>query len=244
MLGGESMKIKTASLSNYGGRSVNDDTVSILQERGTYVFVGDGLGGYAGGRMASEAAAQTMIQAAAENTMISEESLIQIAHEANDAVKKLQEEHKGNMKTTCVFLGIEENKVRWMHIGDSRLYHFRRGKLKTQTKDHSVSQLAVMMGDISVHQIRFHEDRNRVLRALGSDSAKPEISEAMDAVEGDAFLLCTDGFWEYVYEKEMEKQLRKSREPEEWLQKMEQLLQKRIPSDTDNYTAAAVFITK
>lgn len=238
------MRIQTASISDCGGKTVNDDTVKILQERGVYVFVGDGLGGYAGGQMASSIAADTMIEAAQQENLLSEEKLVQVANKANEAVKKLQEEKQGNMKTTCVFLGIENRTVRWMHIGDSRLYHFRRGKLKTQTKDHSVSQLAVMMGEITVDKIRFHEDRNRVLRALGSDSAKPEISKEMDAAPGDAFLLCTDGFWEFVYEKEMEKLLRKAKEPEVWLREMEKLLRTRIPEDTDNYTAAAVFITK
>ena len=238
------MKIQTAFISDCGGRSNNDDTVKIQQERGVYVFVGDGLGGYAGGQMASSTAADIMMEAAQQENLTKEESLVQVAGKANEAVKKLQEEHNGNMKTTCVFLGIEDNIARWMHIGDSRLYYFRRGKLKTQTKDHSVSQLAVMIGEITLDKIRFHEDRNRVLRALGSESAKPEISKEMEPAPGDAFLLCTDGFWEFVYEKEMEKLLRKAKSPEIWLQEMEKLLQKRIPEDTDNYTAAAVFITR
>ena len=244
MFGRKTLQIQTASLSDCGGRSVNDDTVKILQDRGVYVFVGDGLGGYEGGQMASAIAAETMMDAARQENLTSEENLIQAAEKANAAVKKLQEEKKGNMKTTCVFLGIENNVVRWMHIGDSRLYHFRRGRLKSQTKDHSVSQLAVMMGEITQDKIRFHEDRNRVLRAMGSENAKPDIAKEIAAVSGDAFLLCTDGFWEFVYEKEMEQLLRKAKEPEIWLQEMEKLLQTRAPENTDNYTAAAVFITR
>ena len=238
------MRILTASISDCGGKSVNDDTVKILEDRGVYVFVGDGLGGYAGGQMASSTAAEVMLEAARQENLTVEENLSQAAAKANEAVKTLQEEKRGSMKTTCVFLGIEDGTVRWMHIGDSRLYHFRRGRLKTQTKDHSVSQLAVMMGEITPDKIRFHEDRNRVLRAMGSESAKPEISREMQAAPGDAFLLCTDGFWEFVYEKEMQKLLRKAKEPECWLREMEKLLRTRIPEDTDNYTAAAVFITK
>lgn len=238
------MKIQTASISDCGGKSVNDDTVKILEDRGVYVFVGDGLGGYAGGQMASSTAAETIMEAARQENLTSEEKLIEVAAKANEAVKKLQEEKNGSMKTTCVFLGIEDKVVRWMHIGDSRLYYFHRGRLKSQTKDHSVSQLAVMMGEITVDKIRFHEDRNRVLRAMGSESAKPEVSKEMQAAPGDAFLLCTDGFWEFVYEKEMEKLLRKTKEPEAWLKEMEKLLRTRIPEDTDNYTAAAVIISK
>ena len=128
-----------------------------------------------------------------------------------------------------------------MHIGDSRLYHFRDGKLLKQTTDHSVSQMAVFMGEITTHEIRFHEDRNKVLRALGSNSAKAEISEETELEEGrDAFLLCTDGFWEYVYEQEMEQALSQADSPKDWIRRMQKILQTRVPADNDNFTAAAV----
>jgi serine/threonine protein phosphatase PrpC len=57
----------------------------------------------------------------------------------------------------------------------------------------------------------------------------------------DAFLLCTDGFWEYVYEEEMEKALQESQDPQQWLEKMKTLVCSRTPQDNDNFTAAAVF---
>ena len=129
-----------------------------------------------------------------------------------------------------------------MHVGDSRLYHFRDGKLQKQTTDHSVSQMAVFMGEITTHEIRFHEDRNKVLRALGSDSCKAELSQQLRVEEGrDAFLLCTDGFWEYVYEDEMEKTLREADSPKDWIRAMEKILKTRVTAGNDNYTAAALF---
>ena len=146
------------------------------------------------------------------------------------------------MKTTLVFLYIEDGCARWMHIGDSRLYHFSGGHLQSQTMDHSVSQMAVLMGEITPQEIRFHEDRNRVLRALGGDNAKPDVSAPVILTGGnDAFLLCTDGFWEYVYEEEMEKTLQNAKTPQEWLKSMETILRTRTPADSDNFTAAAVF---
>ena len=128
-----------------------------------------------------------------------------------------------------------------MHVGDSRLYYFRNGRLEKQTLDHSVSQIAVLMGEIPQEGIRFHADRNRVLRALGSGNAKPDISPLMELKEDTAFLLCTDGFWEYVYEREMEETLKEAREPAVWLEKMRGILEKRIPEGNDNFSAAAVF---
>ena len=151
-------------------------------------------------------------------------------------------DRNGKMKTTLVFLAIEKGQARWMHVGDSRLYHFHAGTIANQTMDHSVSQMAVLMGEITPHQIRFHEDRNRVLRALGGESAKPDLSSAISREEGkEAFLLCTDGFWEYVYESEMEQTLGQSKDPQQWLDKMLTILHSRTPADNDNFTAAVVF---
>jgi len=235
------MKIETAVLTNAGGRQINDDTVSVLCREGTYVFVGDGLGGYAGGRQASQAAGEALMKQAEKGGLISKERMATVAEAANSAVCDLQEKTEGNMKTTLVFLAIEDGKAMWMHVGDSRLYHFRSGNLVCQTKDHSVVQMAVLLGQITQSQIRFHEDRNRVLRALGAEKTKPDVSAAMEITAGDAFLLCTDGFWEFVEEQEMERALAEAKTPRAWLDGMETILRSRIPDNTDNYTAAAVF---
>lgn len=236
------MKILTGYLSDFGGKEKNDDTVRILQEqKNTYVFVGDGLGGYEGGKIASETAAETVLGFCGTGSLLKEENLQKVAALADESVKEKQSVLHGRMKTTLVFLAIEEDQARWMHVGDSRLYYFRNGCLKKQTMDHSVSQVAVLMGEITQQQIRFHEDRNKVLRALGSDNAKPDISPVMTVEDGDSFLLCTDGFWEYVYEAEMEETLLKAQSPRQWVEKMEKLMKKRVPKDHDNFSAVAVF---
>lgn len=237
------MRIKTACLTDQGGRQNNDDTVRIHQNGDcTWAFVGDGLGGYAGGQQASQAAGEALYNASRRGSLLTDAQLIGAAQQADQAVRKVQRERHGNMKTTLVFLYIEDGRARWMHVGDSRLYHFRGGCLCSQTMDHSVSQMAVLMGEITPQEIRFHEDRNRVLRALGGDNAKPDLSPTMMLTGGeDAFLLCTDGFWEYVYENEMEETLRASKDPQEWLKRMEAILRTRTPADNDNFTAAAVF---
>lgn len=237
------MNIKIATLSDIGGRSNNDDTVCARQKSDcAWIFVGDGLGGYAGGQMASQAAAEALMAATHKGSLLTDDRLMEAAGQANEAVRKVQAAKGGKMKTTLVFLSIEDGRARWMHVGDSRLYHFRGGHLQTQTMDHSVSQMAVLMGEITPHEIRFHEDRNRVLRALGGDNARPELSHTVMLTGGeDVFLLCTDGFWEYVYEEEMETMLRRAASPEQWLKEMEALLRTRTPNDNDNFTAAAVF---
>lgn len=236
------MVLKTYCMSNIGGRQTNDDT-ALVARRGenAWVFVGDGLGAYAGGKQASKVAGYALMDMSRQGSMLSRERLAQGAQTADEAVKTIQQQTGGTMKTTMVFLAVEGNSAQWMHVGDSRLYHFRGGRLLKQTQDHSVSQMAVLMGEITQAQIRFHEDRNRVLRALGGDNAKPDISELTELKAGDCFLLCTDGFWEYVDEGEMEKTLARAENPRDWVRGMEHILKGRISGNNDNYTAAAVF---
>jgi len=237
------MMMKTAWVTDKGGREINDDTVRILHEQNrAWAYVGDGLGGYAGGKQASEAAADALLKICRKESLLSDENLTQAAELANQAVFKLQKDCSGNMKTTLVFLVVENGQARWVHVGDSRLYHFRAGSLISQTRDHSVSQMAVMMGEITPEEIRFHEDRNRVLRALGGDNARPELSAPVSVREGeDVFLLCTDGFWEYVFEEEMENTLVQSDDPQQWLNAMLQIHASRVPAGNDNFTAAVIF---
>ena len=232
--------IRTAYLSECGGRERNDDTVRVIEsEEKACLIVADGLGGYAGGSVASNAAAESIAEEFLSGSLDGEQQMIHAAELADQSVIRQQKLKNSRMKTTLVTLVIDDKHARWMHVGDSRLYYFKNKRLEKQTMDHSVSQVAVLMGEIEPGEIRFHEDRNRVLRALGSDNAKPDISEQIK-LDGECdFLLCTDGFWEYVYEEEMEEELKKAHDPKEWLQGMKRILESRVPKDNDNYSAAA-----
>ena len=236
------IKTEYAVLTNAGGRGINEDTVlAITSSLGLLVTVADGLGGHGGGSTASRAAAAAVSDCFGRGLCRTGEGIVSAVYMANQAVLDGQTEACA-MKTTLVSLFVEGDQAVWAHVGDSRLYHFRDGRLVERTLDHSVPQLAVLMGMITEDQIRFHEDRNRVLRALGSDSFEPDISEPVSLADGfHAFLLCTDGFWEYVLEQEMEETLADSPDPRQWILKMEALLQERAPGDQDNYTAACVF---
>ena len=72
------------------------------------------------------------------------------------------------MRTTIVLLVADPQPARWGHVGDSRLYHFRGGRIINQTKDHSVPQALVNSGEIKPEEVRFHEDRHRLAPGPGS----------------------------------------------------------------------------
>ena len=167
---------------------------------------------------------------------------VQLAH---DDILRAQQtaEELADMRTTVVMLVIAGETARWAHCGDSRLYAFQDTAIVHQTLDNSVPQALVAMGEIMPEAIRFHEDRNRLTRCLGSpDKFRCTVAEPVTLSPGSSFLLCTDGFWEYVYEPEMLIDLAKATSPENWSSLMTERLLSRVPPDHDNYTALALWI--
>ena len=234
--------LSTASYTDTGGRPENEDSVRQARrgEDRLCLVVADGLGGHGGGAQASAAAADTICQewgGDADSEAL--KRLVRMGHEAVTAIQTPQ----CAMKSTVAVLEVDGSRAAWAHVGDSRLYHFADGKLVFQTRDHSASQIAVYMGEITVDQIRFHEDRNRVLRALGQDEAPVVEAREVDLSPGrHAFLLCSDGFWEYVLEDEMAADLAAAADPLDWLARMRSRLIRRVPADNDNNTAAAAWV--
>ena len=233
--------LRTASYTDCGGRPYNEDTcLGCTREKSLCLVVADGLGGHGGGEQASQMAAQVICRG--WDGRADKELLTGLIRKANEAVIAIQTPACA-MKTTVVALILEGDKAVWAHVGDSRLYHFHNGKLVFQTKDHSVAQLGVMLGDITPDEIRFHPDRSRVLRALGQDGELKVDTAERELEKGKhAFLLCSDGFWEYVMEPEMEQDLSAAKEPDEWIERMRKRLNERIPEDNDNNTAAAAWL--
>lgn len=101
------------------------------------------------------------------------------------------------------------------------------------------------LGQLTPEQIRGSEDRVKLLKVLGNFD-RLELKrqpEQIPAMNGDAFLICTDGFWEHVHEREMECDLVKSDSPTEWRDRMLKRLLLRTGNSGDNYTALCGFIT-
>ena len=147
------------------------------------------------------------------------------------------------MSTTLVLLVLEDGKAQWGHIGDARLYLFRNGEILKQTRDHSVPQMLVQVGEIKPEEIRHHPDRSRLLRVIGHpwEEIPYEISEEQSVRSKDTWLLCSDGFWEYITEDEMCRTLREASDMTDWLLRMEHIVQEHGRGyDMDNYSAICV----
>ncbi|MDR3087777.1 MAG: SpoIIE family protein phosphatase [Azoarcus sp.] len=99
-------------------------------------------------------------------------------------------------RTTCVACLIQDGIAHWAHVGDSRLYLIRKGKVLARTRDHSRVQLLIDQGAISPAQAHTHPDRNKIYSCLGGPlDPKIELSHKTPLEAGDVVTLCTDGLW-------------------------------------------------
>jgi serine/threonine protein phosphatase PrpC len=239
------LEFETAWLSSAGGREENEDCCDFRQngKSGLWVLC-DGLGGHRGGEIASRLAVGSAIESFLLDSRVTAELLTAHLERAHAAVLERQrtEPDFSGMRTTIVMLLASGDAALWAHAGDSRLYWFRGAKLKAQTKDHSVPQRLADAGEIRPDQIRFHEDRSRLLRSLGARQESGAINGSLPGKpeSGDAFLLASDGFWEYVTEPEMEQDLAASADSTNWLGLMEARLRQRATPESDNFSAITV----
>ena len=239
--------IRSASLTSPGGRDVNEDALTCVEERSCFL-VCDGLGGHGRGDEASGLVADTFREAC--KTLADPAAFL--GSWFPEAQRRLMEKQRElhaerNMKTTAVALVIGKNHAYLGHIGDSRAYVFHRNRITYRTLDHSVCQMLVLSGEIREDEIRHHPDRSILLRVMGIPWEKPmyELSRPLRLKRDQAFLLCSDGFWELIEEKQMCEALAKSDSPDAWLRSMEQTVCRNGENtNMDNYSAIAVWNTK
>ena len=244
-----SLDVTSAAVSAIGGRTANEDA---LGERiaacGCCYVVSDGAGGHLGGAIASRLVVDAMLQAAERaadfSAAVIEEGFARA--EASLAERKRREPSLGAMSATVAALLIDPSGRRAVcgHLGDSRILHFRSGTLVRITRDHSVVQRLVDAGYVAADRAAVHPNRNLLYGALGADSdTAPAIErEAIALRDGDAFLLCTDGFWGRIENDRIEQSLRVAGDVSEWIDDMRRTIASNLPSDADNYSAVAVWI--
>jgi serine/threonine protein phosphatase PrpC len=233
-------------ITNIGSRQINEDAVGVSQNNGNLCFIlCDGLGGHGMGDVASALVKDEFLSAFAEEPNPDASFISKSFVNAQKKLLKKQSEHgaKNKMKTTTVCMICNDKKVYVGYIGDSRFYAFSKNDVKVQSKDHSVPYMLYLSKEIKEDEIRNHPDRNMLLRVMGSDwnGTMYESLKPLNLKKYQAFLLCSDGFWELITEQKMCDLLQKTNTVEEWLNAMTEVVQKNgIDKDMDNYSAIAI----
>ena len=177
----------------------------------TICVVCDGMGGAAGGQLASKIATETFtseLEKVLTQEMTSEQLIaassyaVALANEAIEAAACEKEEYQ-NMGTTLVAAVSYEDGVVVTNVGDSRAYHICESGIRRVTKDHSLVERMVDHGDITAEEARYHPNRNLITRALGVDSNAESDGFFCTLQPGEFLLLCTDGLSGTVTDQEM-----------------------------------------
>lgn len=245
------IQLDLAILSRQGGRNYNEDACGHWNsEHNLCCVVADGAGGHGGGDIASKLAVRHVIETTAQQPVVGPAGVYELMLQTNRHIIS-ERRHGGpqeHMHSTVVslFIDLDNQTALWGHVGDSRLYVFRRGQLRTQTRDHSLVQSLVDAGLIRPDQMRQHAQRSELLCALGSEESDLHIGVSQDAwmiAPGDVFLLCTDGLWEYVDEGELTHSLSLAADPRAWLATLEALVLQNAAHkpNHDNFSALTVW---
>lgn len=167
--------------------------------------VADGMGGYAGGEVASSIAISSIRRLDTEHPRSDEmaERLQQAVEQANASLSRriMEEPQLENMGTTLTAMLWSGSRVALIHIGDSRAYLLRGPRFEQITHDHTLVQTLVDEGKITEEEVATHPQRSLILRALdGKSPVDPDVSIS-EAKVGDRYLLCSDGLSGVVSKK-------------------------------------------
>jgi len=246
------MAFRFAQMTNVGGRESNQDALGSAQQDGLACFVvSDGVGGQAGGEIASSLVVNTIRNRFIQAPSADPNALrAHVEHATAEIGRgKAEQGQLQNMSATAAVVLLDPKKhcAVWAHMGDTRIYLFRNNKVSAMTKDHSLVQQFVDAGYCKPDQLRTHPLRGTLYAAIGAEGdTHPEVTElVVDIEDGDAFFICTDGFWEWIGEEEMEQSLSRAATVENWLADMCRIAEQHSAvsaKSRDNYTAFAIWM--
>jgi protein phosphatase len=188
------------------------DQPARAEEVGYGFAVADGMGGPTGGEVASQMAISTLVNLALqepdwvfgispENTRRRVQRMAKRWERVQEAIRARgdQEPALGQMGTTMITAVSLGTRLVIGHIGDSRLYVFRRGQLHQLTRDHTLVQMMVDLGELTLEEAATHPRRDMLMRSFsaGGDASQGDFQQAM-LLDGDQLLLCTDGLTDMV----------------------------------------------
>jgi len=269
------IEVRVSMRSIVGKRNPNEDKVAAERMGEDWVCVlSDGAGGHGGGEIASEVAVRRILEGfrarpARDSSDLRE--LILDAHDAIISIRKGMRRAAAGMHATLVVLALNtaSRSAIWGHVGDSRLYFLRRGRIRSVTRDDSLLNHWYAHGGsapeaaqlppnvitkalgitetidlVGVGEARDHPRKNFLFAALGmTEDVAPQMSEDPGAVEiGDALLLCSDGWWESLANEAIEAALAVSRSQDQWLDRMAATVASQDKPNQDNYSAIGIWI--
>jgi len=243
------LQIEHADLTLLGNREENQDRVAVaIDDDAAFLAVVDGMGGHADGARAAEVAIRTMIEQfwEASRPLFDPDGFLHLtlglAHEAVVALGRgLPQEVRP--RATCAACVVQGANAYWAHIGDSRIYQLRHGRVHERTRDHSHVELLLREGLIAERDAKNHPMRNFVECCLGGDLNLPDMSitACKRLRPGDVLVLCTDGLWTGLEDEDIAAPFEEATRPVgETLRELAERAVARNAPHSDNTSAVAL----
>lgn len=242
----------SSAINEIGQRTNNEDSVfpnsEINSSLNNLFLVCDGVGGHAKGEIASDLVCSQLARYYEQerievSTPEQIERGIQFVENQFDSYMLSNPDSSG-MGTTLTLLHLHRQGASLAHIGDSRIYHLRGGEILFRTKDHSLVQTLVDLGEITEEEAVHHPNRNQITNAIQGASvrrAKPSQHSITDLRAGDLFVLCTDGVLESVTDEDLRSFSREGYEVDTIALKMRRLCE---GHSRDNFSAYIIKLTE
>jgi PPM family protein phosphatase len=203
MAGNGALDVETAEVSRTGHRESNQDrTALVVGDHCVLLGVADGMGGHAEGAAPAPAGLEAWTSHFKSADWVAKapvrflEEAMALAHRAvTELGRGMPVEERP--RTTGVLALVTRKGMRWMHVGDSRAYLLREGRIRRRSRDHSVVDELLLSGKIDRQQAAEHPLRHYVEVCLGGEQAAPDfrLQKRIRLRENDILLLCSDGFW-------------------------------------------------
>lgn len=234
-----------SSTRNPGDQDLNRDYIGMLEDCGCGCFaVCDGSFSTSDGDKVSEMVIDSFLEDFKNTSAVTRETTVEYFKNADEKLWTMTQSMKNTefpeeyLAAAAVIL-TDGNCVICGHLGNCRMYYLSENYLQYITPDHSLAYKAHDNGDFRFPGIRKSRDRRKLTAYMGADPmCQAEITSPIAVRSGDGILLCTDGFWEHVSERQVEKTLKRSKSASEWLRRMQTIVRKNNPKD--NYSAITI----
>ncbi len=200
------MQFDFYQLTSPGDRKTNQDYMAhVIQDEYALFVVADGLGGHQAGERASAYFCKGLLQLAPKySKWVSTDPEAVFGLWIDGAIDVMSEFFAGDpvaeeAHTTCAMLYIQDHLVITAHCGDSRIYRLNSNEILWRTRDHSLTQKLFDEGEVSEREMGIHPEQNRLTRSINVlRTHSPEIIVHREIIQNETFVLCTDGFWEFI----------------------------------------------
>jgi PPM family protein phosphatase len=241
------LRFETAEVSLLGDRQENQDRSAVLADDVRVLLaVADGMGGHAGGTLAAEMAVDSLRDSfhssrGSEDARAVLKASLELAHDAVVATGE-RVGFDSRPRSTCAVCLVNGAEATWAHVGDSRIYLARNGRIVTRTRDHTPIESLLRDGLISEEEIPGHPMRHYVEYCLGGVVERPliSVSESWALEPGDLIVVCSDGLWSGIGDADIAAGPEQGGSLQDWLTHIASRAVRICTPYSDNTTAVAL----